>query len=103
MKKYLATNLRRNLNNIYQAEHFKDTNKGKADNAKASKSAELATSQQAQYQQTIKECTRKNVETSEFINSYNLRKSITIRKSRYQHITVKSEISASVFATNLGS
>lgn len=44
MKKYLATNLRRNLNNIYQAEHFKDTNKGKADDAKASKSAELATS-----------------------------------------------------------
>lgn len=44
MKKYLATNLRRNLNNIYQAEHFKDPNKGKADNAKASKSTELATS-----------------------------------------------------------
>lgn len=44
MKKYLATNLRRNLNNIYQAEHFKDTNKGKADNAKASKSTELAMS-----------------------------------------------------------
>lgn len=37
MKRYVTTNLRRNLNNIYQAEHFKDTNKGKADNAKASK------------------------------------------------------------------
>lgn len=55
MKKYLATNLRRNLKNIYQAEHFKDTNKGKADNAKASKSAELASSVLANNQRMHKE------------------------------------------------